>query len=345
MRPPARLSLFVQTIYSQLLEDLRDAAAVTPVGTRPGSFVEKTIQGKRYWYLQVTRGGKQVQKYLGPHSDELYDLIERVRASTRLRKNLSSMAAAGGAYVAPSAHRAVLGMLADAGLFQGGAVLVGAHAFGVYGNMLGAKWDRDLTHTQDNDLAHDPRMAIAVARHHAIDLPRKLDEWSKMTFLPVPPSPLNPTHPVTSFRVRGGELKLELLTPLRGRERDAPIQLPQLKVAAQPLRFLDYLIEDPVQAAVVGGDGVLVNVPQPARFALHKLLIAGRRNTPDKRRKDLAHAESLCWVLVDDDPGELADAWAAVSSRGKKWSKGARDGLAKLDEAVRARVAEVIAGA
>lgn len=47
-------------------------------------------------------------------------------------------------------------------------------------------------------------------------------------------------------------------------------------------------------------------------------------------------------MLVDDDPGELADAWAAVSSRGRKWSKGVRDGLAKLDEGVQARVADVI---
>jgi hypothetical protein len=341
VNPPARLSLFVQTIYSQLLDDLRDASAANPVGDRPGSFVAKTVSGKRYWYLQLTRDGTQIQKYLGPDSSELRDLIERLRASTRLRKNLSSMAGAGGAYVAPGAHRAVLALLADSGLFHAGGVLVGAHAFGVYGNMLGARWDRDLTHTQDIDVAHDPALAVAVARDLAIDLPTKLEQWAAMTFLPVPPSPLNPTHPVTSFRVRGTELKLELLTPLRGRERDRPIALPQLNAAAQPLRFLDYLIDDPVQAAVVGGDGVLVNVPQPARFALHKLLIAGRRSNIDKRRKDLAHAASLCWVLLDDEPADLADAWVALAARGKKWAKGVRDSLVKLDGALATRLQQV----
>jgi len=337
-----RLSLFVQTLYAQLLDDLRDAGAAHPVGMRPGSFVEKRVEGKRYWYLQVTRDGKQVQKYLGPHSTELYELIERVRASTRLRKNLSAMAAAGGAYVAPSAHRKVLGLLADSGLFQIGGVLVGSHAFGVYGNLLGARWDREITHTQDIDVAHDPTVRVAVRRTTPIDIPRKLEEWSAMTFLPVPPSPLNPTHPVTSFRVRGGELKLELLTPLRGRERNAPIALPDLHAAAQPLRFLDYLIEEPLQAAVVGGDGVLVNVPQPARFALHKLLISGRRKEVEKRRKDLAQAASLCWVLLDDDPDELTVAWEALAKRGRKWSTGVRAALARLDSDLAERLATVV---
>ncbi len=342
MSNPQRLSLFVQTIYSQLLDDLRDAGAANPVGQRPGSFVEKTVGGRRYWYLQFSRDGKQEQKYIGPHSDELLGLIERVRASTRLRKNLSAMAAAGGAYVAQTAHRKVLELLADAGIFNMGAVLVGAHAFGVYGNMLGVKWDRDITHTHDIDVAHDPRMTVAVARSSSIDLPRRLEEWSAMTFLPVPPSPLNPTHPVTSFRVRDTELKLELLTPMRGRERDAPVELPQFSTAAQPLRFLDYLIEDPLPAAVIGGDGVLVNVPQPARFALHKLLIAGRRQDRAKRRKDLAHAASLCWVLIDDEPADLNAAWKALAARGKRWVKGARDSLAKLDDSLVVRLKDVL---
>jgi hypothetical protein len=84
--------------------------------------------------------------------------------------------------------------LADAGLFQIGAVLVGSHAFGLYGNLLGAKWDRAITHTQDIDIAHDPTLQVAVRRIAPVDIPKKLEEWSAMTFLPVPPSPVLATR-------------------------------------------------------------------------------------------------------------------------------------------------------
>jgi len=50
--------------------------------------------------------------------------------------------------------------------------------------------------------------------------------------------------------------------------------------AAQPLRGLDYLIEDSVDAAVIGGSGVRVNIPSPARFAFQKLWVAGERSVP-----------------------------------------------------------------
>jgi len=79
--------------------------------------------------------------------------------------------------------------------------------------------------------------------------------------------------------------------------------------------------------------------PQPGRFALHKLLISGRRKEVEKRRKDLAQAASLCWVLLDDDPDELAAAWAALAKRGKKWSTGVRASLSRLDDELAARLA------
>ena len=40
---------------------------------------------------------------------------------------------------------------------------------------------------------------------------------------------------------------------------------------AAPVRYLDYVLEDAQPAAVVNGGGVLVRVPSPARFAIHKL--------------------------------------------------------------------------
>jgi hypothetical protein len=98
----------------------------------------------------------------------------------------------------------------------------------------------------------------------------------------------------TSFKIRGQELRVEFLKP--------------------PLRFLDYLIETPAQAVVVGGAGVLVNVPDPARFALHKLWISARRNVSEQTKalKDLRQAGALLEVLLADRPADVERAWEAL---------------------------------
>ncbi len=329
-----RMSLQVQTLYAQLIQDLVSAEAIGVVGGRGGTFVKKEIGGRVYWYVQYREGGKQHQKYLGPDSQELQTFMKDARSSADSRAKLCAMAAAGGAHPLRGAELAVLRLLADAGVFYLGAVVVGTHAFVIYGNMLGVSWLDGVIRTQDADIADDPRLALAIhGRDQGIDLPRTLEEWTEGRFLPVPPSPLSPQDPVTSFHEPRQGLKVELLTPLIGRRSDAPVLLPSLNAAAQPLRFLDYLIEDPVPAAVVGGHGVLVNVPQPARYALHKLLIAGRRGSWEaKGRKDIAQAAALCAVLLEDLPGELILAWEALAERGKKWTSGVRSSLTHVSK-------------
>jgi hypothetical protein len=86
---------------------------------------------------------------------------------------------------------------------------------------------------------------------------------------------------------------------------------------------------------VVGGDGVLVNVPSPARFALHKLIIAGERTAAfaAKSSKDVMQAELLIDVLLDDRPGDLLLAWDALRERGESWRKKAARGAPKLNAA------------
>jgi hypothetical protein len=74
--------------------------------------------------------------------------------------------------------------------------------------------------------------------------------------------------------------------------RSRPVRLARFAAAAQPLRFLDYQIESSARAAVVGGGVVAVNVPDAARFALHKLMVAVERPAAmqSKREKDLTQA-------------------------------------------------------
>lgn len=67
---------------------------------------------------------------------------------------------------------------------------------------------------------------------------------------------------------------------------------------------------------------MLVQVPRPERFAIHKLIIADRRKEgPDslKSAKDRAQAAYLIDILAEDRPDDLAEAFEDASSRGTRW--------------------------
>jgi hypothetical protein len=90
------------------------------------------------------------------------------------------------------------------------------------------------------------------------------------------------------FKVREGEFKVEFLTPLTGPKTERRFEIRQLGVAAVPLRFLDYLTEEPVPVVALGRRPFLVKVPSPARYAVHKLIVSQeRRPWSLKSQKDL----------------------------------------------------------
>lgn len=321
--PFQRLPESVQTLYAELLEQTIHAEAEAAAIKAPqGSFVSKTIKGGTYWYLQRMEGDRKRQVYLGKESPSLLSWMEEVRqararsaADEAQRARLCSMLAAGGAVTEGPAVARVLQLLAESGVFHMGGVLVGTQAFTVYGNMLGVRFDQQTLRTQDVDLAQDRGIGIALSEETApVDVERTLT-GSGMGFFPVPA--LDARHPSTSFKIRGRELRVDFLTPLTGPEQSKPVFLPSLGVSAHPLRFLDYLIEGPAQAVVVAGSGVLVNVPDPARFALHKLWISGRRPVSEQTKavKDLRQAGDLLEVLLEDRPGDVLVAWEALSGR------------------------------
>ena len=98
--------------------------------------------------------------------------------------------------------------------------------------------------------------------------------------------------------------------------------LPAPGVSAQSLHFLNCLIADPIKAAVLYRSGVLVQIPRPERFAIHKLIVADRRRGgPDalKSVKDRAQAAFLISVLAEDRPDDLAEAYEAAIGNGVKW--------------------------
>ncbi len=332
-----RLPLATQTLYAELLDRLLAARAMG-TGDTPGAIVAKTVRGRTYWYVQRRTLGRTQQLYLGPDDDTTRALISRRRDAwagaepeRRDRERLSAMLVAGGAAAAMAGELRLLRWLADARVFEAGAVLVGTQAFAAYANVLGVSWPGLSARTADVDLAHGLRVEIGVADRET-PLPERLASGhGELRFDPVPP--FDRRHPSTSYLLRGTPLRLDLLTPMVGKPRHGPVLVAALGVAAQPLRFLDYVLESAVPAALVGRDGVLVQVPTPARFALHKLVVAAERPVSQqaKARKDVAQASALIEVLAEDRPGDLAIAWEALVTRGPGWSKRARAGLARCD--------------
>jgi len=231
----------------------------------------------------------------------------------------------GGALAVQPDMAKVISRLADSGVFRAGGVLVGTVAFAIIGTHLGVTWGSDAGMTRDVDIAADIGVSLAVPEGTA-SVSDTLESL-EMGFFPVPR--LSHKEPSTSFAIRGKTLRVDLLTPMR-KAGATPVLIRRLNAAATPLRFLDYLLEETIDAAMIAGTPCLVRVPQPARYALHKLIISQERDATaaDKRRKDLKQARALLSLLSEDRPGDIALAWDALAARGAGWVKKLRAGAA-----------------
>lgn len=325
----------VQTLYAELVEQLLALDARRSIGHAPGAFVTKTLKRGTYYYFQYSEpGGTTRQAYVGRKSAALDALVrrytterEQLRADQRAVESLCAALRGGGATATDARSARVLGALADAGVFRLGAVLVGTHAFVVLGNLLGVRWAGASARTDDVDIAAERSLEVAVPELRS-DVPAVLDGLG-MGFLPVPG--FSPRAASTSFRVRGQALRVDLVTPARGTASE-PVAIPRLNAAAAPLRYLDYLLDDPQPAAVIDGGGVLVNVPHPARFAIHKLLVAQDRPAAfqAKARKDVVQAAHVVLALDELRPGDVAAALSKAKGRGRGWQAALGRGVAML---------------
>jgi hypothetical protein len=128
------------------------------------------------------------------------------------------------------------------------------------------------------------------------------------------------------------EFRLDFLTPLH-REGDKPFVHPKLHVTLQPLPFMEFSLQALEQAALFCPEGtILVNVPDPARFALHKLLVYGERAGTFRAKsvKDLAQAAHLLAYLGEHRKAQLLEARDDLLARGKGWVTRFKQGVAAL---------------
>lgn len=330
----SELSLTAQTAYAQLLEAALASEHMRGVADLPGSFASKTVRGARYWYFQYTEpSGKLRQVFVGPDTAPVHALMARKTqrpATAALGPLARSCAALGCSEILPR-HLRVLQRLAEYGFFRAGGVLIGTHAFLAFANMLGVRWGEG-SRTQDIDFAHAGKNLsillpgdVRVQTHEAISS-------LEMGFLPT--LGLASKASATYLNPRDPEFKLDFLTTLH-RKGEQSYEHPQLGVTLQPLKFMEFSLEKVQQAVLFAGDRcVVANVPQPARYALHKLLVYGEREGTfaAKASKDLLQAQLLLAWLKEHRASEVKQAWADLVSRGPGWVRRARHGRAALDK-------------
>jgi hypothetical protein len=195
-------------------------------------------------------------------------------------------------------------------VFRLEGVLVGTHAFRCYSSLLGVKVESRWATTSDIDIAQQATMSLAVSA--SVNPPLADALATAERFLEIPSLDLK--APSSGWQTADRQLRVDLLTPLVGRQRSTTVNLPNLGNHAKPFRFLDSLLAQTVRAVVLSGSGILVRVPSPERYALHKLIVAPRRGNraPDKVGKDLSQAEALLSVLLTDYPDDVEDAWSKL---------------------------------
>lgn len=347
------LSLETQTLFAELSEALRVRDLMRSFGTLGGAFIRREVKGQSYWYFRTSEGMGQRDFYVGKTGDPAvegaiasYPGARRSEEEGEARiKRLVAMLRPGGLHVLDAATGKVVRALAASGVFRLGGLLVGTQAYLALGNAAGVRWGGGLA-TQDIDVAALPkpeRGSLEVALPQGLaDIPGTL-EALQMGFLPVPG--LEPGTPSSSYKVKGLDLRVDVLTPGRG----GPIPVPRFRTAAARVPFLDFLFRDAFEAPVLNGGAVLVRLPSWARFAVHKFAVADQRPASEqaKAAKDRSQAVEVLRWLEEARPGDLdlaledlgrkaRLAWAVRVARSARLAKGlTAEVQAKLDQAER----------
>ncbi|MBZ9894403.1 MULTISPECIES: GSU2403 family nucleotidyltransferase fold protein [unclassified Mesorhizobium] len=342
------VDLVYRTMYAELVQRCLGASFETDFSTA-GNFVRVPVKGRDYWYFEETQP-KKTRKYVGPSDDpeiaKRVAAFQEIKEDLRGRRKLVSTLTRQAGLTAPDRFTGdVVGAMGAAGIFRLRGVLVGTVAFQTYAGHLGVRLPGASLQTGDADFAQHYSISSSVddSRPPILEILREIDP----TFREIPHRS-DPAH-ATQFE-NATRYKVEFLTPNRGSDHytDHATPMPALGGAsAQPLRFLDFLIHEPIRTVMLHRSGVPVTVPSPERYAVHKLIVASRRqsdaNGVAKREKDVYQASLLIEALeATRRQDDLATAFAEAWGRGQHWREAMLKGLSLMPPKKRQEVEETV---
>ena len=315
----------LQTTYANLLQ----AHLEQPHFDFDGAPFTIEKRGKLYWYVnQRSLGASPTrQRYLGPDTDVMRARIEAMRSRKSDRETfrdactrMVAQLRAGGIPGIDRQTGTALRALVRSGVFRLGGTLVGTQAFRHYDLELGVALsgedaaDKQLRETQDLDIASFERLSQNIEDETDPDLAQTLLDLGYK-----PKGHLRGSQP-TSWRHARSIYDIDFLTPSFDDDM-RPTHLPSLNIWAQGLHYLDFLIKDPMPAVSIYMEGLLVQVPRPERFAVHKLIVSQKRHAGSgpKARKDLQQARAIIWAMAEDRGHQIEAAIEEADSRGEKW--------------------------
>lgn len=322
-----------QVAYSELVEQAHALELQASLSGLPGRFHRRQIKGRSYWYFgyrDIDGRGRMV--YVGPDEERVRQLVDRFAR----QKNPATLApqsraaiALGCAATLPK-HFRVIRRLAEYGFFRAGGLLIGTHAFQALGNLLGVRWQSG-ERTLDVDFAHAGKnVSLALPASIRIDVHGALESL-EMGLLPI--TQFNGAMGAQYRNPDDAELRLDFVTS-RTRNAGQAVVMPDLNLALEPLKFMEYSLQDTTQGCVLGRGGCcMVNLPAPERYAVHKLIVYGERPVSQRAKsgKDIFQAACLAeYFLATGRQAEFNSAWRDALSRGKGWQMRAWQGQKAL---------------
>ena len=278
-----------------------------------GTIKQKKIGGGLYYYLSYRQGKKILDKYLGTAlpADLQSKLEERKQLLQRLKEIRSDLQSLRQPSEAASDLSAaiieILSAFSKEGLWESGLEIIGSWCFLLYQKYL--PLEQYPLRTQDIDL-----LIPLPYKGKPHDFPLILKKLGFSEEL----------HPDGSSLFSGGGLRIEFISPKRGRTEASAARLPSLKVTSQLLRYTDLLTSQTMILSIA--QGVRARLPSPAAFLLHKLIIASLWQRSEKQVKDLRQVVATARFVLQN-PEQRQQVLALWSGLLPGWRKKAAASL------------------
>lgn len=146
----------------------------------------------------------------------------------------------------------ILKVFADNQLFDEGVELIGSWCFQLYQKHLGA--ESFPLRTQDIDF-------LVPNPFHGKEHTDFIEQLEKLGFN-------RDFNRNGSMYLWNAELKIEFISPEKGRGQDGAIKIKKLGINAIPLRFVGLLLDNPIS---IVEDNINILVPNPANFVFTNL--------------------------------------------------------------------------
>ncbi len=192
-------------------------------------------------------------------------------------------------------------------------VLVGSWCAYFYKDYFESGWDYSALRTRDMDflIATPPK----IKRH--VSVPDLLNDLGFIVDM----------HQEGYMRLDHPELIIDFLVPEKGRGSEGPYNVKNLGVKAQPLRYMNLLLDNTI---TVHSHGFELTLPHPIDYSFHKFLVSPRRKEVDKRLKD--HRQALDVLRMVMNTAERGKIKRTFDSFPAGWRKTILSGLKQSED-------------